>query len=50
MRGDQEGAPAWERRKVERMGRMIHNAEADWKRSPQFAAQWAEAERTRRVS
>jgi hypothetical protein len=29
---------------------MIHKAEAEWKRSPEFAAQWAEAERTRRVS
>ena len=42
--------PLGERRKVERMGRMIHKAEAEWKRSPEFAAQWAEAERTRRVS
>jgi len=29
---------------------MIHKAEAEWKRSPEFAAHWAEAERTRRVS
>ena len=29
---------------------MIHKAEAKWKRSPEFAAQWAAAERTRRVS
>jgi hypothetical protein len=42
--------PPGERRKVERMGRMIHEAEAEWKRSPEFAAQWAEAKRTRRVS
>jgi hypothetical protein len=38
VRGDQEGAPAWERWEVECMGRMIHKAEADWKRSREFAA------------
>ncbi len=42
--------PLGERQKVERLGRMIHKAEADWKRSPEFAARWAEAERTRRGS
>ena len=42
--------PLGERRKVERMDRMIHKAEAERKRSPEFAAQWAAAERTRRVS
>ncbi len=31
------------------MGRMIHKAEAEWKRSPEFVAQRAEAERTRRI-
>ncbi len=33
--------PLGECRKVERMGRTIHEAEAEWKRSPEFAAQWA---------
>jgi len=42
--------PPGERRKVERVGRMIRKAEAERKRSPEFAAQWAAAERTRRVS
>jgi hypothetical protein len=32
------------------MGCMNHEADAKCKRSPEFAAQWAEAERTRRVS
>jgi len=35
--------PLAERRKVERMGRK---GAAERKRSPEFAAQWAEAERT----
>ena len=42
--------PLGERRKVERMGRMIHKAEAEWRHSSEFAAQWTEAERTRWVS
>ncbi len=37
--------PLGQRRKVERMGR-IRKAAAERKRSPEFAAQWAEAERT----
>ena len=48
MRGDQKAHPLGERRKVERIGRMIHEAEVEWK-CPEFAAQWAAAERTRRV-